>query len=103
MFRVSNSVTNTLIGCLCSLYSLCHFVFFVAIDAYVPYVAFVICLCSLCFSPIDSCRWWTTKLPTRFGSMCRTRVQALHVTTADVQREVEQHSSSNIWPHVDPM
>jgi hypothetical protein len=30
-------------------------------------------------------------------------VQALHVTTADVQREVEQHSSSNIWPHVDPM
>jgi hypothetical protein len=36
--------------------------------------------------------------------MGRTQVRALHATTADVQREVaEQHSSSNIWPHVDEM
>jgi hypothetical protein len=32
------------------------------------------------------------------------RVWALHATTVDVQREVmEQHTSSNIWPHMDPM
>jgi hypothetical protein len=36
--------------------------------------------------------------------MGRMRVRALHATIADVQREVaEQHGSSNIWPHMDPM
>jgi hypothetical protein len=53
---------------------------------------------------IQCCRWWTTKVPMRFGRMGRTRVRALHATTTDVQREMaEQHDSSNIWSCVDPM
>jgi hypothetical protein len=63
-------------------------------NVYVPHV----------FCHMDCCRWQTTKLPTRFGSMGTTRVHSLHATTADVEREVvEQHDSSNIWPHVDQM
>jgi hypothetical protein len=41
MFRVSNFVTNTLIGCLCSLYSLCSFCRSCILCSYR-------CLCSLC-------------------------------------------------------
>jgi hypothetical protein len=63
-----------------------------------------ICCVRFTICHMDCCRWWTTKLPTRFDNMGRTRVRDLHATTADVQREVaEKHGSSNIWTHVDLM